>query len=273
MTERVLFGRGKGVEERGVFLNDETASRRHVELEAINGGNSQIDFVLHVYGKPIQVNGKSIKNGQSIQLKTNYDLKVGQLQFKVHIIPGVKLDTYQVEFARLSDLQPVSGRLSYGNLVQGQGAAFPVNYYPSAQLPGYMPFPNPTSNQGSQVFQGFNLPAGANVPYPYPAIPNLLHVFPPQAQGQPVLPQSQFNGTSTYSYLNRELHPQGPDLISSVSVQTLDQTNNVKTAAEKRKHFQGQKKKPSEHAEDEQSEEVREVSRSIEETHLPKCED
>ena len=281
VNDPILFGRGKGIEDHGVFLNDETASRKHLQLKAVNVGDSEIEFFLDVVGKAIQINNKTIKSGSKLKLNNNDELKVGQLNFKIHIVPGNIVDVFGLEFARVREQQMANGPFCFsvpanGNpaiAIQAANLQNQAHLAPITQAPQFF----------QQQTQGPYLAGAPGVPGFYPimtqgyappmAPPNLVHM--PPGQSQPLVPS--FQSQLVQGQFPEGSVPMGGAMLPQVSVphgpfvlQQADQVEQKQTAQEKRNVYQATKKQPSEHIEDDQ-EILRAVTQSIEETHFPKC--
>ena len=159
IDQHVLFGRGHGV---GVFLNDDEASREHMKLSVqTNPATGENVFVVNTVStsKPVYINGSPRrKQAGATVLKTNDKLKIGQLEFTVTVIPGDSTEFYQVEFTRMSQVNPQQHNMQAVNTPQPRGGTNSEQIIVANQL-GAVVLP---SNFGVPANPAFNMSISAN---------------------------------------------------------------------------------------------------------------
>lgn len=161
IDQQVLFGRGHGV---GVFLNDDTASREHMKLSVqMNPATGENLFVVKTVStsKPVYINGNpQHQHAVATVLKTNDKLNIGQLEFVVTVIPGDSIESYQVEFTRMSRVSPQQHNVQVVNTPQPKGGInseqiIVANQLGAVILPGNFGVPaNPAFNMNISAMGG-----------------------------------------------------------------------------------------------------------------------
>lgn len=140
-----------------MFLNDQFASKRHLELTfELHQPTQQGLFKVKNIGKKLSVNNSVLTTGGEHYLRPNDVIEMGQLTFTTEIVAGNDNSSYILEFKKGSQgPNPVQ-------VLQHQ-AAYPVPQYP--------PQMNPYNFPGQQPYLHTTSPTHVNQPFVQPPLP------------------------------------------------------------------------------------------------------
>ena len=161
MTDKVLFGRGEGVD---VYLHDMLASRYHMEL-SVDGSSFRVAITNVSQKKTIRINGtRTIEYNNKYTVSNNDHITLGAVTFLIEIAPGEQ-GSFEYELTFINLLNAIDARPPVPNGV-------PQSFYPPRQ-PEFVP---PLSDRVNPQ------------PYPYPLSAAAANPYDPYSQT--VLPRA-----------------------------------------------------------------------------------
>ena len=186
-NKSVVFGRGDNVD---IFINDDHASRNHVELMGQTLPNGQVLFMArNISSKGYNINEENITDTDRwIPLKRTDNIKIAGLMCFVDIINGRDMDGFVIEF-RLPEIQP-------SPVMTIPTPVYPVPFSPNGQAGFYNQYPIPYAG-----FQPVHL-SPAYLPPNNGTMPGPMQQYWPYGMqpGQPVAQHHQY-------YLAGDLQP------------------------------------------------------------------
>ena len=155
----IIFGRGKDV---NILLNDERASRHHLELNGQLSINGQANFTIRNLSssKGFIVNGQTITSRNQWNIvKTGDKITVASLSFELEIIPGENTQNFVLEFVHPQERnQNVEASVKNPSAVVFMPPMGPVS-------PGFMGgIAVPGAFQGAAGVHMGGLPMGGRIP-------------------------------------------------------------------------------------------------------------